>query len=267
MLYFFQVKSDLQRTIDIFLCTAAERLYSFVHTEQFKREILIDTEKFTRFGIEQELKLRVEKKITCWHRENIVNIFLETFLELHGERFKKIHERLHIIKDDMQGIKTPFTAYSRIATVLASSIGSSGTGLLGSLVVSRFVGSPYVAVGVATVGILGGMLAAGLALDVQDNFDTIRENAFKGIQDTFSKANMWEGMRESYENVFKTNSKTFMYGELQKEICNLNENIKTMLNHLDDYRKQEAALRILSSKISHYVEELNVVARMKIRSI
>ena len=266
-MYFFQAKSDLQQTIDIFLCTAAERLYTFVHTEQFKREIFFDTEKISRFGIEQELKLRVEKKITSWHRENIVNIFLETLLEIHGERFQQIHERLHVIKDDMQGIKTPFTAYPRITAALTSSIGSSGTGLLGGLVVSRYLGSPYAAVGVATVGILGGMLAAGLALNVNDNFDTIRENAFKRITDTFSKAKMWEGMRKSYENVFKTITKTFMDGELQKEICNLNENIDTMLNHLDDYRKEEAALRVLSSKISHYVEELSVVFRMKIRSI
>lgn len=50
-----------------------------------------------------------------------------------------------------------------------------------------------------------------------------------------------------------------MNGELQKEICNLNKNIDTMLNHLDEHRKEEAALRYLSSKIAHYVEELSVV--------
>ena len=247
--------------------TAAERLYAFVHTEQFEREIFFDTEKFTRFGIEQELKLRVERKITWWHRENIVNIFFETFLKRHGERFKQIHEGLHVIKDDMQGIKTPFTAYRRITAALTSSIGSSGTVLLSSLVVSRFLKNPYAAVGVATVGVLGGMLVAGLALDVRDNFDTIREKAFQRIQYTFSKPKMWEGMRESYENVFKTITKNFMYGELQKEIRNLNKNIDTMLRHLDDYSKEEVALKKLSSKISHYLEELNVVARMKIRSI
>ena len=247
--------------------TAAERLYAFVHTVQFKREIFFDTEKITRIGIEQELKLRVEKKITCWHRENIVDIFLETFLKIHGERFKKIHERLHVIKDDMQGIKIPFTANPRIAAVLASSIGSSGTRLLGSLVVSLFPKNPYAPVGVATVGILGGMLAERLALDVHADFDTIRENAFKCITDTFSGEKMWEGMRTSYEHVFKTITSTFIDEELQKEICRVNKNIDTMLDLLDDCKKEEAVLRFLSSKISRYVEELNVVFRMKIRSI
>ena len=93
---------------------AAERLYRFIHTVNFKSDILSNTEKLTRLGIEEELKLRIEQKINVWHGENIEHILLETFLNIHGERFKKIHEKLHIIKDDMRGIKTPFTAYPRI---------------------------------------------------------------------------------------------------------------------------------------------------------
>ena len=40
-----------------------------------------------------------------------------------------------------------------------------------------------------------------------------------------------------------------------------------MLRQLDDYGREEAALRSLRTKIYHYIEELNAVARMKIRSI
>ncbi|XP_078328855.1 uncharacterized protein LOC144623867 isoform X3 [Crassostrea virginica] len=262
-----EARSDLQQTIDNFLWTAADRLYRFIHTDHFKREILFNTEKITRFGIEKELKSRTEEKITTWHREHIVNIFLETFLEIHGERFKKIHEKLHVIKNDMQGIKTPFTAYPRIAAALASSIGSSGTGLLGSLVVSRFLGNPYVAVGVAAVGIVGGLMVAGLvALDIQDDFDTIRAKAYKAITDTLSKEKIQDGIRESYENDIKTVIEAFMDGELQNEIDNLNKNIDTMLRHLCDYSKEEVALRSLRTKISHFIEKLTAAARMKIRS-
>ena len=218
--------------------------------------------------MEEDLKSRIEQKINVWHGENIEHIFLETFLNIHGERFKKIHEKLHVIKDDMQGKNTPFTAYPRITAALASSIGSSGTGLLGSLVVSRFLGSPYVAVGVAAVGIVGGLLPAGLfALNIQDDFDTIRARAYTAIMDTLSKENIRKEMRASYENDIKTVIQTFMEGELKKEINNLNKNIDTMLRHLDDYSKEEVALRSLRSKISDYIKELNVVARMKIRSI
>lgn len=234
----------------------------------FKKEILSNTEKFTRIGIEDELKKRVEQKISVWHTENIEHIFLETFLKIHGERFKKIHEKLHIIKDDMQGIKTPFKAYPRIVAALASSIGSSGTGLLGSLVVSRFLGSPYVAAGFATVGILGGILVAGLvALNLQDDFDTIREKAYTAILDTLSMENIQKEMLASYEKDIKTVIQTFMEGELQKEINNLNKNVVTMLRHLDDYKKNEVALMSLRSKIAHYFEKLNGVERMKIRTI
>ena len=234
----------------------------------FKRDILSNTEKLTRLGIEEELKSRIEQRITVWHGENIEHIFMETFLKIHGERFKKIHEKLHIIKDDMQGIKTPFTAFPRIAAALASSIGSSGTGILGSLVVSWFLGSTYVAVGVAAVGIVGGLLVAGLgALNLQDDFDTIRARAYTAIVDTLSKENIQKEMRASYEKDIKTVIQTFMEGELQKEINNLNKNIETMLRHLDDYRNDEVELRNLRSKISLYIEKLNVVARMKIQSI
>ena len=247
---------------------AADRLYRFIHTGSFKKGILANTEKLTRIGIEMELKSRIEQKITVWHDENIEHIFLETFFNIHGERLKKILEKLHVIKDDMQGIKNPFTAYQRITAALASSISSSGTGILGSLVVSRFLGSPYAAVGVAGVGIVGGLLVAGLgALNLQDDFDTIRANAYTAIMDTLSKENIQKEMRASYENDIKTVIQTFMEGELQKEINNLNKNIDTMLRHLDDYRNDEVALRNLRSKISLYIEKLNVVARMKIQSI
>ena len=40
-----------------------------------------------------------------------------------------------------------------------------------------------------------------------------------------------------------------------------------MLRQLDDYGREEADLRSLRTKIYHYIEELNAVARMKIRSI
>ena len=69
----------------------------------------------------------------------------------------------------MQG-KTPFTAYPRLTAALTSSIGSSCTGRLGSLVVSRFLGSPYAAVGIVDVGSVGGMLAKGCALDAHYNY-------------------------------------------------------------------------------------------------
>lgn len=247
--------------------TAADRLYKFMHTEQFKREILLDTDEINRLRIGNELKSRIEEKITIWHRENIEKIFMETFFDIHGERFQKIHEKLHVIKNNMQGIKTPFTDYPRIAAALASSICSSGTGLLGSLVVSNYLGSryTYVAVGVAAAGIAYGLLFAGLvAFDVPDNFDTIRNRAFKRITNTLSKEEIRKRMRAIYENDIKTIIKTFMDGEIKEEIHNLKENIETMLNHLDDYRKEAAVLLSLQNDISDLMKTLSCVASMEI---
>ena len=215
-------------------------------------------------GIAKELRSRIEKKITVWVCENIEHIFLETFSKIHGEWFKKIHEKLHVIKEDMQGIKTPFTAYPRIAAALVSSIRSSGMSLLDSVFVSRFLGSPYMAVRDSIMWIRGGALVEGLvALNLHDDFDTIPEKAYAAIIDPFSM----EDLFAYYENDIKTVINTFVEGELQKEINNLNKNIDTMLRHLDDYKKDEVALMSLRSKISHYIEKLNVVARMKIKSI
>ena len=111
-------------------------------------------------------------------------------------------------------------------------------------------------------------MVAGLgALNLQDDFDTIRARVNTAIMDTLSKENIQKGMRESYENEIKKGLKTFIEGELQKEINHLNKNIYTMLSHLDDYKKEEAALRFLRSKIFYYIEKLNVVQQMKFRSI
>lgn len=247
--------------------TATERLYAFLHTEQFKREVFNDTDKITRLGIEKELTSRIMKIVTIWHRSNIEKIFLETFSERHGERLRKIHENLHLIKDGMQGINTPFTAYPRIAAALGSSIGSSGIGIIGSLAISGLLLSPYLAVGVAAAGIVHGVLSAGLvAFDLPDNFNTIRNRTFKKIIDNFSKENILKEMRAGYEYQFKTIINKFIKEELQDEMDNLNKNVEIMLKHLDDYRKQKAVLLSLESEISHLMTTLRVVAEREIRS-
>ena len=249
------------------MSTAAEQLFKFVHTEQFKREILFDIDKITRRRIRNELESRIEEKVKIWHHDNIEKNFLETFLDVHGERFKKIHEMLHAIKDDMQGIKTSFTDYPKIAAVLASSISLSGTGLLGSLMVSRFFGSGFVAVGVAATGIVYGLLTAVfIAFDIPDDIDTICDRIFKGITNNFSKEEIRKSMRANYENDFKTIIKTFMDGEIKEEIHNLNKNIETMLKNLDRYRKEEVVLLSLKSEICYLMTKLNRAAKMKIQS-
>lgn len=247
--------------------TATERLYAYVHTEQFKRDVLHDTDKITRFGIGKVLTSRIENQVTSWHRQNIKNIFLETFLERHGERFRKIHEKLHIIKNGMQGIKTPFTDYPRIATALVSSIGSSGIGIIGGLAISGLLLSPYLAVGVAAAGIAHGALSASLVLfDIPDDFDIIRDRTFTKIIHNLSRERIKKEMRSGYENEFKTIINAFIEEEIQVQIDNLNRNVDIMLKNLDDYRKQKAVLLSLESEVHLLWETVLAVADRKIRS-
>lgn len=262
---FFQTKSDLQNTIDCFVEKATDELCQFLNTPSFKTEIFVNTDKKTRIGIDDELKARIEKEVQVWQQNNIESILFETVIKMLGEKFEAIHGKLEDIRNEMTGIKTNYTGFPRIAAALVSTIGSSGTGLVGSLIVSRLVENQAVAAVVAAVGIGSGLLMSGLvAFEILEDFKNIREKSFEAIIATLSKENLSGKMREIYTEKIKDIINTFMEDELKKEITNLNKSIGDMLNELDTYMKNEGTLRLLDSKINSYLEKLNYLANLKV---
>ena len=227
--------------------------------------MFFDTDKKTRIGIDNELKARIENAVQVWQQNNIESILYETVIKMLGEKFEAIHGKLEDIRNEMTGIKTNYTGFPRIAAALVSTIGSSGTGLVGSLIVSRLLGNNAVAAVVAALGIGSGLLVSGLvAFEILDDFTTIREQSFKAILSTFSKENLSGKIREIYAEKIKDIINTFMEDELKKEITNLNKSIDDMLNELDAYIENEGTLRLLDSKISSYFDNLNHLAKLKV---
>ena len=229
--------------------------------------MLHDTNKLTRIGIDNELKARIENAVQVWQQTRIETIFFETVKKMLGEKFEAIHEKLENKRNEMRGIKTNYTGFPRMAAALVSTIGSSGTGLVGSLIVSRLVGNNAAAAVVAALGIgsekLELLMSGLVAFDILDDFKTIREQSFKAILSTLSKENLSRKIREIYTETIKDIIKTFMEDELNKEITYLNKSID-MLNELNDYIKNEGTLRLLHSKINCYFEKLNYLANLKV---
>lgn len=264
-IFIFQTKSDLQHTIDCFIETATDELYRFLNTQSFKEKMFFDTDKKTRIVIDNELKTRIENAVQVWQENNIETILFETVIKMLGEKFEAIHAKLEDIKNEMGGIKTKYTGFPRITAALVSTIGSSGTGLVGSLIVSRLVGNNAVAAVVAAVGIGSGLLMSGLvAFEILDDFKTIREQSFEAILATFSKENLSRKIREIYTKKIKEIINTFMEDELKKEITDLNNSIDGMLNELDTYIENEGTLRLLDSKINSYFDKLNYLANLEV---
>ena len=217
--------------------------------------MFFNTEKETRIGIENELKAHIENAIQVWQQNNIETILFETVIKMLGEKFEDI-------RNEMRGIKTKYTGFPRMAAALISTIGSSGTGLVGSLIVSRLLGNNAVAAVVAALGIGSGLLVSGLlAFEILDDFTTIRENSFKAIISTLSKENLNGKIREIYTEKIKDIINTFMEDELKKEIMNLNKSIGDMLNELDTYTENEGTLRLLDSKIDSFFDKLNKLTK------
>lgn len=265
LVFIFQTKSDLQHTIDCFIETATDELHRFLNTPFFKKEMFFNTDKVTRIGIDDELKARIENAVHVWQQNHIETILFETVIKMLGEKFEAIHGKLEDIRNEMRGIKTKYTGFPRIAAALVSTIGSSGTGLVGSLIVSRLLGNKAVTTVVAALGIGSGLLMSGLvAFDILDDFTTIREESFEAIISTFSKENLSGKIREIYAEKIKDIINTFMEDELKKEITNLNKSIGDMLNEIDTYIENEGTLRLLHSKINSYFDELNDLAKLKV---
>lgn len=111
---------------------------------------------------------------------------------------------MHSIKDNLKGFKTPFDVDNKIISVVASGVISSGAGLLGSFLIKRVVSDPAVLFGIASAGILGGIVITGLvAFDVVDDFETVRQKAFEARINAFTKDKLKSSLRKRYVGIFR----------------------------------------------------------------
>lgn len=256
----------LQRTVDTFIEKATDELYQFLNTPAFKDNMFLNTQKMTRFGIPDALKSRIEDAVKTWQQTHIEKILFETVLRILGEKFQAIHAKLDDIKNEMRGIETKYSALPKIARALVSSVNVSGPGLIGSLMVSHFLGNQGVSKIVAALSIGGGIVLTGVvAFDVLDNYDTIRGMSFETLLNTLSKEKLEKNIRGIYKEKIKNIIKTFLEDELKKEITNLNKSIDTMQNELDIYTQDINTLSSLYCEILRFAEKLNCIASLEIK--
>lgn len=85
-------------------------------------------------------------------------------------------------------MKTPFDVENRITTAIASGVIQSGLGLLGGFLMNRQVSNSGVIIGIATAGILSGIVHSSLVTyNVVDRFEVVRDKAFEARINAFYK--------------------------------------------------------------------------------
>lgn len=189
--------------------------------------------------------------MTAWQEAHIDDIFQKTIMGDLLEKFKNIHISLHSIKANLKGFETPFDVIIKINSVLAS----TEVGLVSFLIIRAV--SVLHSFGIAAAGILGEIVITGLvAIDVVDDFDTVRQNTFKAIINVLTKENLRSYLRKRYVGVCQKIIRAFLEGELEKEIIKIKENISTMRKGHDTFKSERETLSLLRSTVTEKLEHL-----------
>lgn len=115
------------------------------------------------------------------------------------EESKHIQRTLHVITDNLKGLKTPFDVDKKIAIALASGVIPGGAALISSFLLRRIISHPGVLVGIVAGGMLSGLLFTSLvAFEAADDFETLRSNAFQARINAFTKKEVRPILREQY---------------------------------------------------------------------
>ncbi|XP_061165560.1 dynamin-like protein 2 [Saccostrea echinata] len=258
--------SSLQESVDNFLEDTTEALFQYIHSAEFKASVLQEIEKHTRFTIGGELSNRIEKATLSWQQENIERMFTSQILQKLTENFIQIHESLHNIKNKMRGFRSPFDVEDKLGPVLLSLIAPSGTAVAGSLAMIYMSVSPKAAQAVAAAGVVAGLVMTGLvALDVLDDYKTVTKNAFKARIDKLTKPKIRQTLHKTYEERFKKVVKSYLEGDLKREIDDLSINIESTKNKIEVYKEEESVLLSLSSDVSKIRERAEIFKNIEIK--
>lgn len=258
--------SNIERNIEKFFDEASSKFHQYINNPCFKAAILQDTDEFTRFTIRQELDTRIENKTKDWMKEHLNEIFERTIMADLISKFEKIHRSLHSIKDNLKGFKTPFNVDKKIATAVASGVLPSGAGVIGSFLIRSIISHPGVLIGIATFGIVTGVLFSGLvAFEVVDDFETLRDKAFKARINVFTEEEIKRRLKKEYYDGVKRIVSAFLEGDLEKEIINIKVNIKTMKTDSKSFKSEKKTLSTLKSTVDKELERLQKIESTDIK--
>lgn len=203
--------------------------------------------------IGKELDIRIEKESIAWMEKNIDGIFQETIMKDLKKKFENIHKTLHSIKDNLTGFKTSFDVDNIITRMFASDVIQIGACLLEHYMRYNIVLNFAVRIGIATAGILSGILIS--SLDIVE-FDVVREKAFQVRLNAFTKENIKGYLRKKYFFKIKEIISAFLEGDLENEIIKIKENITRMKTDHDYFDSEEKTLSSLQLTIIQKIESL-----------
>lgn len=260
--------SNIERRIDTFFEKASQQLHEYIHHQTFKEAILANTEKLTRFSIGHVLDTRIEIETKAWQDAHIERIFHETIMGDLLTKFENIQRSLHSIKDNFIGFKTPFVVGNKITTVVVPGLISGGAGLLGlGFLIKREVSDPGVLFGIATAGIVGGIVISSLvAFEAVDDFATVCKNAIQARIKPFTKEKIKCILRERYYDIIQKIIKTFFEGDLEKEIIKIKDNIATMRKEHESFVSQRGTLSSLRSTVIQKIGQLQHLSCIDIKN-
>lgn len=176
------------------------------------------------------------------------------------QKFKNIHQSLHLIKCEMGGIKTPFDVDNKIASVIVSCVIPSGTALLGSVVMTRITSDPKILLGVAAAGLVGGLFYTALtALELLDDFETVCRKAYIARMNGLTKEKIKFALQKIYADVIRKIIQKFLEGDLKDEIHLMKLNITIMQGERQFYKAENDSIASLKSKVTDALHDLELL--------
>ncbi|XP_056002432.1 uncharacterized protein LOC125662397 [Ostrea edulis] len=277
---FYKLKKELQDTelkrkealgsipqmTDDFLEGTTIALHRYIHSQEFKTQILQDIDKYARFKIGSEIESRIEKKTYRWQKKNIINMFKRDVMGKVAEKIIDIPESLHRITDKVKGFTSPFDVENKIGSTLVSFLAPSGTAIFGSILMTQLSVSRNAAIAVAATGLVGGLVYSGLvALDVLDDVDTTIENAYNARVERLTNGNIKQSLTKAYAEGLNNILQNFLEEDVKEEIDNLERLVAYTGKRVEYFRKQESDLIPLSSEISKIRERLNELENTQVK--
>lgn len=239
---------DIERNIDTFLDEASNRLHEYIHDPTFKREVLANTDDFTRFSIERELDIRIDNKTRAWQKENIYNIFQKTLMDELIKKFESIHRSLHSIKDNLKGLKSLFNLDLMFSRAVSNFRTNRPGAFLGrSFLIRLLLGYPEP---------FFHSLFSTLSIKVVQTFENVRENTFHAKIRILTKEKLRHSLKDTYSDTVSNIIKQFLKGDLQTEINKIKENVSTMIDKCVLYKSEEETLTALHTTVTQNITRL-----------
>lgn len=233
---------------------------NFIQQKSFQDDVLqtIKEKKLTRFGLGFVLDSLIQKKIADWERRNIPKIFEDTTVERITRTYTSIYTSLQRIKNDTAAFKMHFNIKDKIWSVLVSFIRpNSGKYIIGGVLLFNWSVVPKLNDAITTFGLFAGIAASALiAVSALRGFDDACVEAFQKKRDLFTGDVISQSFQKKYEDLIKDLAHTFLKGELEEEIFNLQKNVNDMLGNLKLFRNEKDTLQRLNDKLTKVREPL-----------